>query len=568
MGLITGALQIGRSALMAYQSALQVVGNNVSNAGSPNYTRQTPVLNPVTGMPLPEGFVAGGGVALTALQRNLDESLENRLRIALGEQSGAQVERQMLARVEQILNELSDHDLSSLMQEFFNAFSALENQPHDLGTRSIVLTAGESLAMELQRQRREVLALRNELNKALEDATVQADKLARDIADLNVRIVEVESASPAGANALRDQRDALLRQLSELVQIQVREQPGGSVNVYIGNELLIQGGMSRGLTTTFETTNEQPRTVVRFADNGGTVSLLGGSMAGMAAARDLHIQGHVDALNSLAAVIISEVNKVHAEGHGLHGFTEATGSVTVDDPTVRLNQIPGLVPPPRNGSFLIRVTDLESGSARTTTVVVNLDGTGSDDSLESLVARINAEVDGVTAEITPDGRFRIRADEGFEFSFAEDSSHALAALGVNTFFTGTDARNIAVNTVLVNDPLLLAAATENVPGDGSNAARIAALGTDPLPALSGQNLNEYYGRIALNVATKAAATMARAQSADAITLSLQAQRESISGVSLDEEAIALLRFERAFQGAARYTATVDRMIQEMLGLVR
>ena len=77
MGLINSALLIDRSALLSYQSALQVVGNNVSNAGNPDYTRQTAILRPQVGVELPGGLIPGGGVALTDLQRNIDESVEN-----------------------------------------------------------------------------------------------------------------------------------------------------------------------------------------------------------------------------------------------------------------------------------------------------------------------------------------------------------------------------------------------------------------------------------------------------------------------------------------------------------
>jgi flagellar hook-associated protein 1 FlgK len=113
----------------------------------------------------------------------------------------------------------------------------------------------------------------------------------------------------------------------------------------------------------------------------------------------------------------------------------------------------------------------------------------------------------------------------------------------------------------------VAAATEGTPGDGSNAAQIAALATDSLGALAGQSLTGFYNAIASDVAVKGAAAMAAVEVADAVTLSLTAQRESVSGVSLDEETISLLRLERAFQGAARYASVVDQLIQEMLGLV-
>jgi flagellar hook-associated protein FlgK len=61
----------------------------VSNADSASYTRQTPVLSPYVGVPLPEGFMPGGGVTLSALQRNVDDSLEDRLRVATGDRAAA-----------------------------------------------------------------------------------------------------------------------------------------------------------------------------------------------------------------------------------------------------------------------------------------------------------------------------------------------------------------------------------------------------------------------------------------------------------------------------------------------
>src|SRR5690606_37266048 len=135
--------------------------------GSASYTRQTAVLTPAGGIRLPEGFMAGGGVTLTALHRNLDNALENRIRVAIGNQAGASIQQQTLGRIESIMNELSDADLSTLLQKFFNAFSNLQNQPHENAARTIALTAGETLTAEIRRQRGEVLALRDELNRDL-----------------------------------------------------------------------------------------------------------------------------------------------------------------------------------------------------------------------------------------------------------------------------------------------------------------------------------------------------------------------------------------------------------------
>ncbi|HOB75273.1 MAG TPA: flagellar hook-associated protein FlgK [Phycisphaerae bacterium] len=569
MGLVTSALTIGRSALLAYQSALQVIGNNVANAGSASYTRQTAVLTPARGVPLSEGFLAGGGVTLDALKRNIDNALENRIRYSLSDQSNALAQQQALGRVESILNELSEVDLSTLMQRFFNAFGALQNQAHDGGAREMVLAAADALISEIGRQRTDLFALRDDLNVQIEDAARTANDLAAGIAQLNTQIVTIESTGQGGANALRDRRDDLLRQLSELIQIEIREQPNGSVNVYVGNEPLVQHNVSRGITAQLDLANGEPRMVVRFADDNGPLALRGGQITGLVVARDTHVMGYMDALDGFAAALIREVNIVHSQGQGLEGQTQVTGTYGVLDPTAALNtQAAGLPFAPRNGSFQINIRDQAGGATQTITITVDLDGIGTDDSLESLVAQINAKAGNLSASVTADYRLQLNAAEGFEFTFAEDSAHVLAALGVNTFFTGSDAKSMAVNDVLRGNLNLLAAATSPAEGDGSNAGALAALATRPLASLNGRSLTEHYNTIATQLGATSAAVKSSLEAADVIAFSLSAQRESISGVSLDEETISMLRLERAFQGAARYSATVDRLIEEMLQLAR
>ncbi len=570
MGLVNGALQIGKTALLAYQSALQVTGNNIANAGSSVYTRQTPVLHPVIGGTIPEGFMPGGGVALADLRRNVDESLMNRLRTATSQMAMVTVQQQNIGRIEGTMNELSEVDLSTLLQQFFNSFSALQNDPQSLGQRDIVLNAADSLISALHRQRTEVLALRDELNSQIQRDTETAADLIENIRDLNVRIVAMEGGGQFGANALRDQRDQYLSELSEIMQIQVREQPDGSINVYVGNDLLIQGGMSRGVMCTLDNTDGIIRATVRFADNGGTVTLWGGRLAGLQTARDEQVLPHIEQLDGLAAALIQEVNRIHASGQGLSNggwFTEVDGTCDVDDANLALNdgQI-GLDLVPRNGSFLITLTD-STGVATTTTITVDLDGIGADDSLNSLAAKINASVASVTATVTSDHRLELAAADGYTMTFAEDTSYVLAALGINTFFTGSDAMDIGINQMLLEEPARLAAATDRTPGDGTNAARLAALGNEPIAGIRNQSLIEFYNLIVNDVAVKGAAAKASVEAHDAVTTSLSTQRESISGVSLDEETIMLLKLERSFQGAARFTSVVDQLIEEMLGLL-
>lgn len=569
MGLIGTALQIGRSALLSYQSALQVVGNNISNAGNVDYTRQTISLAGRSGGYLPEGFQIGAGVALTALQRNIDEALENRLRTGLADQGSTTVAKNAMARLEAILNELSDNDLSTLMQKFFNSLSALQNAPHEVTSRGVVLNSATALIHEIQRQRTDVLMMVDELNSSLKDVTLTANRLSGEIAALNDQIVAAESGSPGSATALRDRRDARLRELSSILAIHVQPQPTGAVNVYIGNEPLVQDGISRGLTTTTEIGADQvQRVVVRFADHGGPVSVLGGQIEGLVASRDQYAVGHLNDLDTLAKALIQEVNKVHSQGQGLEGLRSAVGTYAVRDAAAALNSgDAGLDLLPRNGSFQITVTNRATGASQTTTIEVDLDGLNGDDTtLTSLAAALDA-VGNISSRATADGRLEVVADDGYDFTFGEDTSYALAALGVNTFFDGTASYNIALNAAVNSNPLLLAAGRSRLPGDGTNAAAMAKVATQAVAMLGGISINDYYSRVAGRTAVTGAAARAAEEASNSILTSLQAQRESLSGVSLDEEAVQLLKFERAFQGAARYVSVVNDLIDEMLALV-
>ena len=206
---------------------------------------------------------------------------------------------------------------------------------------------------------------------------------------------------------------------------------------------------------------------------------------------------------------------------------------------------------------------------------VDLDGEDPDTSLQALVDQINSKVAGVTASVTADNRLQLDADAGTSFTFGhdgeefrEDTSDALAALGINTFFVGSNAADMAVNTYLESRPELLAAATVNLPGEGGNAARLAMLSTTASARLGNLSVLNFYNSMASDVAVTTGAARSGAEASAVIVSSLQAEKESISGVSLDEEAIELLKFERAFQGVARYVSVLDRLLDEMMAVVR
>lgn len=575
MGLMTSALHIGRNALLGYQSALQVVGNNISSAGSADYTRLTPQLDPLASVPVGDGIQPGAGVTLSGIRRNIDNALENRVRLAIGDVQATQAEQAALARVESFFDDASGAGVATRLREFFNNFDDLQNSPEDPATRGLVVAGGEALADSLRSLRSSLISLGEDLDGQIASLAVEADDLAAQIAELNARITDAEAGRRGQSTGLRDQRDALLRRLGEIVNVTVREQPNGAINVYIGSEALIQSALSRGLTTVQSIAGGVTRTSVVFADSGASVRPRGGKLAGLIRSRDEHAYGRLAAVDELARAIVTEVNRIHAEGQGLVGYTsiESDGGVLAADVPLNTAEA-GLASPPAHGSFYLAVRDDATGTVQAYRIEVNFSGQPGDTTLASLADDINATVTGVTASITADNRLRIVADDGLSFTFGHDgqafradSSGILAALGLNTFFSGSGAEDMAVSAALAADPNLVAAATVSAPGDGSNAGRLAELENLATAALNQRSIVDGFGAMATDVAVTAAAANAGVEAAAGIHAALSAQKESISGVSLDEEAIELVKFERAFQSAARYVSTVNDLLDEVMNMV-
>lgn len=581
MGLLNSALQIGRSALLGYQGALQVVGNNISGAGSPDHTRLTPGLDPLQGGLITGDLQPGAGVALTAIQRNIDEALEARVRLAIGTEASTLAQQAALSQVEAFFDDLNGTGVGTRLIELFNAFDELRNTPENLAVRDLAITRGALVAESIRSLRAQLTALIEDIDSQIAAIVENADAIAREIAHLNEEITTAEAGRSGQATGLRDQRDARLRELSELFDVTVREQPNGMVNVYVGNEALVQGNSVRGLIAVEEILGPGPdrlsgttRTSVRFADTNQQVDIRGGRLAGLIISRDQNTQ--IAVLDELASAIIAEVNRLHVNGQGLVGFTSVTGANEVLATDAPLDaSAAGLMFPPQDGSFYITVADDATGTPVAYRIDVDLDGTDAGATLESLVADIDTRVEGLTASVTSDNRLNLTADDGFRFTFGydgqesrEDTSGVLAALGINTFFTGTDARNIAVNDTLSEQPSLLAAAHVFLEGDGEVAGRLASLDTAISSRLGETSITKFYNAISTAVAVRTGAARDNAQAAQTVLESLQAQRESISGVNLDEEAIALVKYERAFQGAARFVTVVDDLLAELILLIR
>ncbi|MCA9021433.1 MAG: flagellar hook-associated protein FlgK, partial [Planctomycetaceae bacterium] len=354
--------------------------------------------------------------------------------------------------------------------------------------------------------------------------------------------------------------------LSELIPIRYRERSDGAIDVFTGSDYLILAGTSQNLELRTDTDRGVVVSEVYLSQTQSNISRTGGELKGIIEGRDDILGGFVDQLDTYASNLIFEFNKIHSSGEGTAGFEQLTSASRALDPSATLNsEQSGLPFQANHGSFQIKVTNKTTGITNTVTVNVDLDGIGGDTTLNSLSASING-VANLNSSVSTDGRLSISADSDYEFRFSNDTSGALAAIGINTLFTGGDSSDIGINSVVSQNQQFLATGQGGGPSDGSNAVLLASFSENPIDSLGGISLDDYYEKIVSNLAQSSASEGALAEGAQTFRDSLLSQREQFSGVSIDEETINVLTYQRAFQSAARLVSTIDELFTILLNI--
>jgi len=410
------------------------------------------------------------------------------------------------------------------------------------------------------------------LNQQVSSGIAQMNGIFQRIASLNQEIVRVEANPQNNANDLRDMRDNLLNQLAQYAPITVTEQPNGQVDVRILGTGVVIGSRVAPLeaitdpedpTGKFEIINsiERSRILTEDLDTGILGSLI--------QARDELVPGLIGQIDTLAKTIIREVNNIHTGAIGFESFSEITGTISMDDPNGDLEDL-DLDFPPAAGSFVIRVVNQNNVVQNLYTI--NFDPTV--DSLNDLAAQIDA-IDGaagpgagsISAAVTAGNQLQITANGGLKFTFQGDTSHVLTALGINTFFSGNDAESMQVSESIMNSESGLrriAASATGASGDNGASLQLAALQNALVADGNTTTVGDSYRRMIAELGVRAQRNTTELNASDTSLLDLKSRQESVSGVSLDEESINLIRFQQAFNAAARYITTVDTLIDRVV----
>jgi flagellar hook-associated protein 1 len=561
---LNGALNIGSSALATSQAALQVTGNNIANVGNPNYSREVSVTSDTPAQEISSGVYIGSGVDLSAIERQVDESLNSRLNSAMSDNEAATTTQNWSNQVETVFNALGSQSLDTQLSTFTNDWSQLANDPTNVAQRQVVIQDGQSLSQQFNSLSSQLQTIQSNLGSELTSLTTNVNQLAQQIGSLNQQIATSQGAGGSN-NQLLDQRDAAVQQLSQLVNVQTVNQGNGTVNVYIGSEPLVLGTSADSLTVQQSQVNGQPTYSLLFASNNGPVQATSGQLGATVAAQT-QINTVQQQLNSLAGGLIFGLNSIYSSGQGLTGYSSVTATNQVTSPTAALNSTAAGLPfQPVNGSFVVTTTNSQTGLSSSTLVPVNLTGQPTDTTLTSLTASLNA-IPNVSATVQGGILTIASTDPNETITFSQDSSHVLASLGINSFFQGSNATNMAVNSTVAANPNLLAAAQNGEPGDNSNALAIANFPSTTQTILGNQSWTDAYGSMINGIATTGATANSDANSTQDIVQALQTQQQNVSGVSIDQETVNMLEQQRSYQGAAMFISTVNQMMQSLLNI--
>ena len=477
---LLGVLDSASRSLNVTTRGIQTAGHNIANADTAGYSRQRQVVSPALPFPHPTGHI-GNGVEAVTIERVTDPFLQRQM-LRQGSLFGsADVQAQSLALVEEAFAGRDAGGLTGALGGFYDAFSDLSSAISSGAPveREGVRSAAQALVHTLHGLDARLRAEQSAANDSINAVVQQINGLSHRIVALNDEIASLELQAPA--NDSRDARDQLVRELSELVDIDSFEQPDGRVVVALSSGFpLLSGNKAHELSAeAFGAYPGNPTFVsVRTGEPSAPVDLSdrigGGRLGGLLRVRDSVLPSAIGTLDVLAFNLAETVNRLHATGTGLDGTV---------------------------GNFFAAPATLEGAAGA-----------------------------------------------------------------------------IELDAAILNSPDAIAAGLTSAPSDNRVALEIAALRTTPAslylpgeasgaPSGPSRTLLDQVSILVADVGQQARVAETARQQQGQILDNLHSRRESISGVSIDEEMTQLIELQAAFQANSRLIGLVDELLQDVMEIL-
>jgi len=573
LGTLFSALDIGRAGMMVAQVQLDVTGHNISNVNKEGFSRQRVELTTRVPNYKPYGAL-GRGPAIEGVVRLRESFLDQVYWKQIPGLGEATLQTTYYTQIEDIFQEPSDTGFSTHLNTFFDSLQDFANNVEDLPTRVSLLAEAEAMAATMNETGQRLTLLRTTANEEIRELVPSINSVTGRIAALNEAIRDAELGGNT-ANDLRDDRDLLVDELAEMVNIVVRERDDGTYDILLGGSMLVTGHKARELETVTDATIDPDRPdflAVQFADNGEAALIPGGALYGAMQVRDVELRGLEDQLDNIALTLIEAINDIHTQGNGLEniGIALTTSNGIQGASTDPLNTV-GLPFTIEDGAFDLVVYDAAGAVIETITVPVDTTGAvPGQTTLEDIRAAIDASA-SMSAVINADGTLTVTPGAGISFTFANDSSGVLTALGLNGLFTGSSASTIGVSQHLLDHPAYLTSGYSlDVLETGDNTAALAMAAVRSAALMEGgtQTINDYLESMIAQVGIRSQANQDTLDVAEAVVEDYNRRRQEVSAVSVDEEVTSLIQFQRAFEASARVITVADAMLETLVNLVR
>lgn len=335
MSNIYGILHMAGNALMTHQQAINVTGNNIANVNTPGYSRQRLILS-ASVIPYTALGPIGNGVEAVEVERIYDRFIGVQINNESQSLGRWEAQKQILESIEVVFNESFGTGLSEAMNEFWNAWQDLSLNPRGQSERQILIAKGEILATTFNQKQADLKSAQQGIDANIRGGVETINQLLEQIADLNQKIMDAETTGFT-ANEYRDQRELVLKELSELIDMSSFENANGTVKVTLsGGRTLVDGVSHRSLSTQINSSTGL-LDVLWVSGDGSTVditsSIAGGKLQGWLEVRDVTIEDYLTHLNDLASTLMQEVNNLHSTGFGLDestGYDFFTGTDAAD----------------------------------------------------------------------------------------------------------------------------------------------------------------------------------------------------------------------------------------------
>jgi flagellar hook-associated protein 1 FlgK len=459
---IYGMLNVAKSALLTQQKAIDITGNNIANVNTPGYSRQRLLIQQNSPVRVDGQTMSTGVSADPQIQRFYNQFLSAQL---IGENQNMgrwEAQQSALEKAELMFDESNGYGLNGAINDYFNAWQDLSNNPSGVAERTSLLSSAQFLAESFNQANGSLNQLKEDIDAHVDAIVTSINDIVDRIAALNLKVTQVE-VTGHNANDFRDERDQLVFELSRMIDINSFEDGDGHVTVMVGNgKPLVEGSSTWDLATAH---NGLVQDVYWESSNGAltniTSQISGGELKGWTEARDVVIDDYLTRVDTIASAIRSEVNAQHALGIDLNG-----------------------------------------------------------------------------------------------------------AAGLQ-FFTGTSASNMAVNSAIVADSDLIAAALagEGLPAGNGNAIAIANL-QSAATMTGGSTFNEYHNSLVGKVGADVQTAQFNFDHQTTMVQNLENYRQEVSGVSLDEEMVNLIKYQHAYNAAARLITQADEMLETLINIAR